>query len=1143
MYVFPCALPKTTGLWFLKRAIKRCLPRLFSTRISVMPKGLREQIFLPTGMVTEKIRNPRTGRVINIFSRNGVSRTFTNLVRNNEVEVPDIGLLFNTETNRWVRESNANNRRFQGFRIENRRLIDENREAREAAQSITSSVVGSAANDEEDQAAQEIARNAIQSAMSLEGPKILGSSMPSETNEQAIDALVSQMDPNSTIDLQVRSLSVDSTISMRFQNVESARNWHMSMIDVGQQRRSEVQADDGDIVDISDFSSVFEVSVNNVQLSGGCNSHQETRVKGNTQLLSFKKVNCGAKPGRNNCGISCVSRVLGTKIDPCKARRFLGLDSGQMLDVHHVQKLYESYKQHDKQLVVLHGQEDSFDPDTASDDSDYILLENGHYYVCEQVVRRFEENKANQARGLCAFDFETRESEGVVASDGKTYHPLKPTIVSAVYRPDGRKVENPQERSITFTSTEQKSCARMFLDWLKQESAKGRHYNVIAHNGSAFDFYILLGCMTQKEVAMFQQDMFTKGKRIGEVYIWDHRLKCSVMFVSKTLDAFAKDFGAPVHKASTVTVNGRTFTDHDLKFYRMDLGQEQLIKLHDEEFWDAYRRYCEDDCWSLFYAWDIFCKQVKEVIDTTMKQSGFSGKARERVRNKCDVNNNRTIGGLGKKVCENTFDQSAVHKAAQFMSTSDTAKSYKKIPYTSMAAPKNEKTRFIRKFVRGGISHCHKPGIHKETVHGGDLVSQYPWTLANGTVPAGRSDWFYEYHPKKHGYYQMHHISFASWCELMLTPENDANGNLRWDGNRCKDAHIDSNLLAYGLQTGRITDFCVKKALLSDDCVHMSEIFGVFVNGFFKRKQEIDQDKKDAKKLVNCFSCGKHLTEQEKSSCAGCDTPFWNNAMREVVKLFLNSLSGKCVELPSRYMRDVCIQQMRKDDLEELWSLLGREDFRLRTRDEMEKTMEKSFNWYTLKNNKVFRIPNDSENPLLTCGVSVYSYSKMLLYEFIESLPQKDSSVIAIETDGVYFSGSKDHVVQNMNGRQTIIPSTQNIFPVSEGKHLGGIEFEVESTETSVFLFKKGYMIPVGDKEKMVMKGMPQSYVENDGSIQQMVTPELYWTIAKNGSSTRCIRSLKKHMSQTPIGSFVLMPERRTVTLNGRYNEYPIYHA
>ena len=125
----------------------------------------------------------------------------------------------------------------------------------------------------------------------------------------------------------------------------------------------------------------------------------------------------------------------------------------------------------------------------------YILHHKTHYHYVKNIVPKTDTTMGKHKRGLLAFDFETRRTEDwVFVGKTKSYY-IKDTICKAVYQ--GYKKEACEVATfLTHTEGNKKSSARQFLDWLLNERAHNRYYTCIAHNGSRFDFYLLIAEMT-----------------------------------------------------------------------------------------------------------------------------------------------------------------------------------------------------------------------------------------------------------------------------------------------------------------------------------------------------------------------------------------------------------------------------------------------------------------------------------------------------------------------------------------------------------------------------------------------------------------------------------------------------------------------
>ena len=188
----------------------------------------------------------------------------------------------------------------------------------------------------------------------------------------------------------------------------------------------------------------------------------------------------------------------------------------------------------------------------------------------------------------------------------------------------------------------------------------------------------------------------------------------------------------------------------------------------------------------------------------------------------------------------------------------------------------------------------------------------------------------------------------------------------------------------------------------------------------------------------------------------------YNPALRECIKLFLNSLSGKLVEDPSRYFT----VQYTPDSKTQM-NGLGMERVKSAVR----------------------------HNVWVNAGVMVYSYSKRLLFEYMKCLPANSDDVIHVETDSMYFD--KRH---NEAFRERVLsykqPAGQDRYPVAIGSALGNVKVEKDTTDVSYFLGKKFYSI--GELHKI--KGIPLRTIDAHGNDIQLVSQELYEVVFQGGA-------------------------------------------
>ena len=122
-------------------------------------------------------------------------------------------------------------------------------------------------------------------------------------------------------------------------------------------------------------------------------------------------------------------------------------------------------------------------------------------------------------------------------------------------------------------------------------------------------------------------------------------------------------------------------------------------------------------------------------------------------------------------------------------------------------------------------------------------------------------------------------------------------------------------------------------------------------------------------------------------------------------------------------------------------------------------------------------------NQYMGCGVMIYSYSKRLLFEYINLLPNKTNDVIHIETDSVYFNRRHGEIF-----KMNVEAYTGTEYAVKIGDELGNVKQEKDEEGVCHFLGKKFYQI--GDIFKI--KGIPMKTITEDGSFINLVSQSIF---------------------------------------------------
>lgn len=579
--------------------------------------------------------------------------------------------------------------------------------------------------------------------------------------------------------------------------------------------------------------------------------------------------------------------------------------------------------------------------------------------------------------------------------------------------------------------------------------------------------------MTEDE--LLHCDIRYRGTGIISMLFHGHCFKDTCCFMPATLDKLCKDFRVECPKLKEFVYKCKTLSNMELCMYKEHLTFSEFMDLEQTEpgFWSLYSKYCEYDCKSLIEIWKSFSAQVESCVKAISPK----------LLQTCTLNACNTIGSLGKKILNKSLK--LCHKSKKHLLNYHTFLFKMGHIHIKDEVDKVDfdKYDFVCKFKRGGISHCHQAGKHTESICSADITSQYPSALMKMRIPVGESKWVTKYDGTAHGYYHLYDIVWNPYKRLKPVADRGRSGVLQWDDQNLESAYIDSEMLKYLLEHKYIKSFKVEKGLVSHAFMYGKTLFGKYVNSFFSQK-----------KLEDLYKD----TEDER----------YNNAFREVLKLFLNALTGKLVENPSRY-----------------WSLtyLNVKDFEPKRGN-------------NLHGMAIEKTPNDKRpyNLWVNAGCMVYSYSKRLLFEYIHCLPNNDN-MIHIETDGLYFPTKyKEHFTEHVNNYVDI----RDEYPIAFGAELGNIKWEHESEGDSYFLGKKFYYIYcINDGEIKKCKGIPKETINKHGTKVTLLTKEIFETVY-SGEEHKCefSRIVKNCFGQDT--RMTTHMQTRTIRPQAKYYEY-----
>ena len=900
--------------------------------------------------------------------------------------------------------------------------------------------------------------------------------------------------------IQLRSGQADVKHTFKFNHIKHFNNWFKKAI-----KESEVAHSDSfqEVyqIELGELQSMFgdHIIVENITtIKGGCNKNKAIDKEFKS---SFYKFNVHRPVSRNNnCFFKAVEYLTGDKLDIKKLHLKHGIKTNEMVSINKAYEILQTIETCIEIISIDHNEE-------LDEDIKYIILKEEHYYP----VISFEQNerKNNKTkRGLLAFDLETRKTEKYteIKATGTKMYILKDSLCCVYYH--SYKGEN---QTLVLESNASLSSSRQFINFLNSEATHNRSYNIIAHNGGKFDFYFIISEMTELE--LMECDISMRGTTIIGINYRGNLFRDSCCFMQNTLENLSESFKIEHGKLTKLNLHGNDITSSQLCFYKPELNFNDFLELKtdDPEYWGLYVKYCIYDCIALYEIWSKFTACVNNLVNSINPY----------LLQKCPLMSSMTIGSHSKKIvvemnkynrCDNYYFKDLQRfTGIEWMEVRNGKPMTERQEYAVNAGTLNknlfykhvqvidrQKYDFINNFKRGGISHCHQPGKHTNGITGVDIASQYPSSLIYAYIPTGKSFWLKEgstYNPKFHGFYLLKDLQFETKYNLKPVAVSHKGQSLSWSNDKIDELYVDSYMIDYLMANYGLKSFYISKALVSYTDTKADKFFGKYINTFYDEKKE-----QDSKKKNNDVS--------------------YNPALRETIKLYMNSLTGKLNENPDNH-----------------YSL------------QLNQESQSKFN--NVGYEKVYN--HEKINEWITAGVMIYSYSKRLLFEYIKCLPNDSDDVIHIETDGIYFSTEHyDTFTKNLNTMGTFsdLPFNEIEYPIKFGDDLGNLKIEKSTKKgtTSYFLGKKFYAIAVNndyngktrdDEDGNIyrIKGAPQKTINDDGSKKYLVEMPLYEKIYAGKSVDVSFATLKKNLfcEKTSISSYVMT---RKIKPNCEYKEY-----
>ena len=184
-------------------------------------------------------------------------------------------------------------------------------------------------------------------------------------------------------------------------------------------------------------------------------------------------------------------------------------------------------------------------------------------------------------------------------------------------------------------------------------------------------------------------------------------------------------------------------------------------------------------------------------------------------------------------------------------------------------------------------------------------------------------------------------------------------------------------------------------------------------------------------------------------------------------------------------------------------------------------------------------------NQWITAGVMIYSYSKRLLFEYINLLPNKSNDVIHVETDGIYFGlPHKEKFLENASKYDG------DFKEVMIGDKLGNLDVEVEKEGVSYWLGKKFYYIYTNynkdgsidyGNSKIKIKGIPTTTIDDYGTKIDLVNEKFYEDIYAGKTVVTEFSAMTRFLFDSKRSNTIGLSAykmKRTTKANMKYREY-----
>jgi hypothetical protein len=554
---------------------------------------------------------------------------------------------------------------------------------------------------------------------------------------------------------------------------------------------------------------------------GGCHKDpSKLKEKGNMVLISGKRVE-----NHGNCFFTACQVVnQEVKNTYAKYRSLLNIEKTGNLSVSDGRIILNYFKMDEFKMVdiLCNNLEtgENMKEKMKEVEAKYLVLLENHWFVfksfrnesgiceicktelngkhtesgCKRNLKR-EDFNLNQKRIACNkiyVDMESRPDLDDYSLKGEyRFYSQKGTLLCLYF-------ENKKELPISVTQHQNfiihedracmsflgEDCIVKFVDFLQQQTEEQRYYNVYAHNGGRFDYFLMMGEILKSHHRdyFFNECVIPKGTKILKFQMYSHFFFDTYNFLGFSLDKLCEDFKLEQKLCKAKVIDGYD-TMNDICLYKRDeLTPKEFLEYLDSDDAEAKRKkeiyieYCLLDCIALGEVHKKLCDSIVDMMELITD---------EFYNDQNKLNKFKIYKFTELEFAESLTLPSFVNNIFKIMNLETDGKKYK----SGIKILEGAVRAFFEKTITGGISHVGKEGKYEYCKLGTiDIVSLYPAQMIQQQYPYGEPIATNKYVEGKIGAYRVININQKVKC-IGDIPKKVENG-LDWSTQYIEEAYI-----------------------------------------------------------------------------------------------------------------------------------------------------------------------------------------------------------------------------------------------------------------------------------------------------------------------------------------------------------------